>query len=181
MQLGSSASETLAKRTASIICSSRPAGRVLDGEEEEEGGRRGSGSGGGGGAVGERPHRPPPRDPVAGALPLALPVQLRVQGLARALLRPRAPSGKGLPRRSPASSATKAAATAAARASTSSTCPGGGGRWSTPRSVSCAATKRSLAPLHCCGGILICYCRRVDMKEAEYIVCNPKTGSSGRL
>ncbi|KAM0905682.1 hypothetical protein ACQ4PT_017265 [Festuca glaucescens] len=34
---------------------------------------------------------------------------------------------------------------------------------------------KEVTPLHCCDGILICYCWKVDMEEAEYVVCNPAT------
>ncbi|KAK1698354.1 hypothetical protein QYE76_015051 [Lolium multiflorum] len=89
--------------------------------------------------------------------------------------RPRAPSGRGLPRRSPASSAAPSAT--AARASTSSTSPDGAGRALVDPSLRFVRGYgyQEVTPLHCCGGILICYCWRVDMQETEQVVCNPAT------
>ncbi|KAK1632678.1 hypothetical protein QYE76_006993 [Lolium multiflorum] len=51
----------------------------------------------------------------------------------------------------------------------------GRGRPLVDPSLSFVRGYQEVTPLHCCGGILICYCRRVDMKEAEYVVCNPAT------
>lgn len=34
---------------------------------------------------------------------------------------------------------------------------------------------QDVTPLHCCAGILICYCKKVGMDKAESAVCDPAT------